>query len=136
MIAACDFRRMTTNTIEHLQNQIEELVREHLVMQRSAATAAVERAFASATAPLNPRAPRRAMSRRRPPTEVAGLAEQLYAAVRANPGEQMVVFARQLGQTPRALNRPMLLLKTAGRVRSAGQRHLTRYFPMTLSKAA
>jgi hypothetical protein len=92
--------------------------------------------FGGAEADANARSTRRVMSRRRPPTEVAGLAEQLYAAVRANPGEQMIVFARQLGQTPRALNRPMLLLKTAGRVRSAGQRHLTRYFPMTLSKAA
>ena len=108
MIAACDFRRMTTKTIEHLQNQIEELVREHLAMQRTAATAAVERAFASASSPPNTRAARRAMSRRRPPTEVAGLAEQLYAAVRANPGEQMIVFARHLGQTPRALNRLLM----------------------------
>ena len=127
---------MTTKTIEHLQSEIEELVREHLAAQRSAATAAVERGFASATAPSSPRAPRRASSRRRPPTEVAGLAEQLYSAVRANPGESMIVFARQLGQTPRALNRPMLQLKSSGRVRSAGQRHLTRYFPMTLSKVA
>ena len=127
---------MTTKTIEHLQSEIEELVREHLAAQRSAATAAVERAFASATAPSSTRAPRRATSRRRPPTEVAGLAEQLYAAVRTNPGESMITFARQLGQTPRALNRPMLQLKTSGRVRSAGQRHLTRYFPMTLSKVA
>ena len=136
VIAACDFRRMTTKTIEHLQNQIEELVREHVAMQRSAATAAVERAFASASAASNTRAPGRAMSRRRPLTEVAGLAEQLCAAVRANPGEQMIVFAGQLGGTPRTLNRPMLLLTAAGRVRSAGQRHLTRYFSMTLSKAA
>ena len=127
---------MTTKNIGHLQSEIEELVREHLAAQRSAATAAVERAFASATAPSSTRATRRASSRRRPPTEVAGLAEQLYAAVRANPGELMIAFARQLGQTPRALNRPMLQLKSSGRVRSAGQRHLTRYFPMTLSKAA
>jgi hypothetical protein len=128
---------MTTKNIEHLQSQIEELVREHLAAERSAATAAVERAFASATAlPSNVRATRRRSSRRRPPTEVAGLAEQLYAAVRANPGELMSVLAGQLGQTPRALNRPMLQLKGAGRVRSAGQRHLTRYFPMALSKAA
>ncbi len=127
---------MTTKNMEHLQSEIEELVREHLAAQRSAATAAVERAFASATAPSSTRATRRATSRRRPPTEVAGLAEQLHAAVRANPGELMIVFARQLGQTPRALNRPMLQLKSSGRVRSAGQRHLTRYFPMTLSKVA
>ncbi len=127
---------MGTKSIEHLQSEIEELVREHLAAQRSAATAAVERAFASATTPSSSSAPRRATSRRRPPTEVAGLAEQLYAAVRAKPGELMIAFATQLGQTPRALNRPMLQLKSSGRVRSAGQRHLTRYFPMALSKVA
>ncbi len=110
---------MGTKSIEHLQSEIEELVREHLAAQRSAATAAVERAFASATVPSSSRAPRRATSRRRPPTEVAGLAEQLYAAVRANPGELMIAFATQLGQTPRALNRPMLQLKSSGRVVSA-----------------
>jgi len=127
---------MTTKNIEHLQSQIEELVREHLAAQRSAATAAVERAFASATAPATPRGPRRAPGRRRPPTEVAGLAEQLYGAVRANPGELMAVIAAHLGQTPQALNRPMLHLKRAGKVRSAGQRSFTRYFPMTSPKAA
>lgn len=125
-----------TNTIEQLQRQIEQLVREHLVAQRSAATAAVERAFASVASPTNARAPRRASGRRRPPTEVAGLAEQLYDAVRANPGETMMIIAAQVGQTPRALSRPMLRLKRAGRVRSAGQRSFTRYFPMTSSKAA
>lgn len=124
---------MTTKTIEQ---QIEQLVRMHLAAQRSAATAAVERAFASAAAPASTRTARRSPDRRRPPTEVAGLAEQLYAAVRANPGELMSVIAAQVGETPRALNRPMLHLKRAGRVRSAGQRSLTRYFPMTSSKSA
>jgi hypothetical protein len=42
----------------------------------------------------------------------------------------MTVLAARVGQKPRALNRPMLQLKKAGRVRSAGQRNLTRYFPM------
>jgi acyl-CoA reductase-like NAD-dependent aldehyde dehydrogenase len=126
---------MTTKTIEHLQNQIEQLVREHLVAQRAAATAAVERAFASVTAPVGARAVRRTQGRRRPPTEVAGLVEQLYAAVRANPGELMTVIAAQVGQPVRALNRPMLHLKSAGRVRSAGQRGFTRYYPMTPKSA-
>ena len=134
MIDACDRRRMT-KTIEHLQSQIEQLVRAHIASQRSAATAAVERAFNSLAAPTSTRPTRRSPERRRPPTEVAGLAEQLYAAVRANPGELMSVIAGQIGQTPRALNRPMLHLKRAGRVRSAGQRSLTRYFPMS-SKTA
>lgn len=122
---------MTTKTIEHLQNEIEQLVREHLVAERNAATTAVERAFASAAPPASARATRRAQGRRRPPTEVAGLAEQLYAAVRAKPGELMTVIAAEVGQPARALNRPMLHLKSAGRVRSTGQRGFTRYYPMT-----
>lgn len=136
MIAACNRAGMTTKTIEHLQHQIERLLREHFAEQRAAATAAVERAFASVAAPAATRTTRRTQGRRRPPLEVAGIAEQLYAAVRANPGELMVVIAAHVGQTARALNRPMQLLKRAGRVRSAGERGHTRYFPLTSSKAA
>lgn len=131
---------MTTKTIDDLQAQIERLVREHLAAQRDAATSAVERAFASASAPAKgPRAcPRtaRARARRRPAGEMAGLAERLYEVVRANPGETITVIAAQLRETARTLNQPMMKLKRAGRVRSAGARHLTRYFPMTSSKLA
>lgn len=56
VIAACDRLRMTTITIEQLQAEIEKLVRAHLVAQRAAATAAVERAFDAATAPGTARA--------------------------------------------------------------------------------
>ncbi len=127
-------RRMTKKTIEQLQNEIEKLVRAHLVAQKLATTAAIERAFASATA-SGPKAPAssssRAWGRRRAPTEVAGIAERLYEAVRANPGETMTVIAAEVGETALALSRPMHHLKRKGRVRSAGQRSLTRYFPMT-----
>lgn len=130
---------MTTKTIEQLQVEIEKLVRAYLATQREAATAAVARAFGAATSvPTRTRAPQnaRAWGRRRPPKEVAGLAERLYEAVRANPGETMSVIAPVVGESALALNRPMQHLKRAGRVRSAGQRHLTRYFPMTSSKSA
>jgi hypothetical protein len=50
--------------------------------------------------------------------------------VRAHPGETMVVLAPQLGASADDLHRPMSLLKRSGRVRSVGQRHQTRYFPM------
>lgn len=126
-----------TKTTEHLQQQIEQLIRAHLAAQRAAASTAVERAFASATSSPRPRAsasPSKTWGRRRPPTEVAGLAERLFEAVRAHPGETMAVIAPQVGEAPRALNRPMHHLKRAGRVKSAGQRHLTRYFPMTTTK--
>jgi hypothetical protein len=137
VIAACDGRRMTTKNLEHLHHEIEKLIRGHLAAERIAAAAAVERAFAAATSakPKPVAAPSRAWGRRRPPAEVAGLAERLFDAVCANPGETMTVIAAQVGETALALNRPMHHLKSAGRVRSAGQRHLTRYFPMS-SKSA
>lgn len=103
-----------------------------MMAQRAAATAAVERAFAATTTPKAAMAPRRqTWGRRRPPTEVAGLAEKLFEAVRAHPGETMAVIAPQVGEPARALLRPMHHLKQAGRVKSTGERHLTRYFPMT-----
>lgn len=120
---------MTTNLTEGLQRQIERLVREHLAAQQKAALAAVERAFAPA-APVRARPVRPSPGRRRRTSELAQLGELLCEAVRACPGETMTVLAASVGEKPRALNRPMLHLKRAGRVRSAGERHLTRYFPM------
>jgi hypothetical protein len=73
--------------------------------------------------------------RRRRTSELAQLAERLCDAVRACPGETMTVLAGRVGEKPRALNRPMLQLKRAGRVRSAGERYLTRYFPMSAVRA-
>jgi hypothetical protein len=123
---------MTTRTTEQLQSEIEKLVRVHLAAQRAAAAAAVERAFAAVATPRAARAPRtQTWGRRRPPTEVAGLAEKVFDAVRAHPGETMTVIAPHVGESARALIRPMHHLKQAGRVKSVGQRHLTRYFPMT-----
>jgi len=123
---------MTTNLTEGLQRQIERLVREHLAAQQKAALAAVERAFAPAAPvrarPVRPVRP--SPGRRRRTSELAHLAERLCEAVRACPGETMTVLAASVGEKPRALNRPMLHLKRAGRVRSAGERHHTRYFPM------
>jgi hypothetical protein len=116
-----------------LENAIERLVSEHVAALRAAAASAVERAFSVAgcrgrgTAP----APRRAAGNRRAPDEVAALAEKLYAAVSANPGAGMPKLASLLGTSPSALNRPAVLLRRSGRLRSVGQRQGTRYFPMT-----
>jgi hypothetical protein len=67
---------------------------------------------------------------------LAELAERLWETVRAYPGETMTVIAARVGEKPPALNRPMLHLKNAGRVRSAGERNLTRYFPMPAARSA
>jgi len=134
---------MTTNN--ELAEQIERLVRDHVVALRTAATAAVERAFAatrstageppqrtrvvSAGARAKP-APRRAVE------EVEALAEAFYAALRRSPGETMATLASQVGATPRALQVAVARLKRAGRVRSVGERQFTRYFPMTTAPTA
>lgn len=123
-----------TRNIADLEKQIERLVHEHIAACQMTATAAVSRAFGSPSSkrPKTQRSARvrAAPSRRRPPSEVAALGEQLYEAVCAHPGEAMTVLAAQVGEGTRELNRPMTLLKRAGRVRSVGQRQHTRYFPM------
>lgn len=120
-----------------LSDQIEQLVREHIESTRRAAAEAVERAFASSSAAPRAsaaRSQRRAPSRRRGPDEIAALGERLYAAVVAEPGETMAVLAPAVGETPRELHRPMATLKRAGRVRSVGERHQTRYYPTALAR--
>jgi len=139
VIAACDSEGMTTTSIEQLEKQIEQLVRDHIVGCRQRAAAAVERGFSSA-APraTRTRAPatRASSGRRRPSAEIAGLGERLYQAVCANPGATMMVLAAHVGVAARELNRPAQLLKRAGRVRSVGQRQGTRYFPMAAKTAS
>jgi hypothetical protein len=133
VIGMCDWRSMTTTSIQQLESQIERLVREHMAACEVAAAAAVQRAFNSAQAP-RPKTTKRATSKtvdqRRSPEEVAELSERFYAAVCETPGESMRVIAAQIGATRRELERPVVLLKRAGRVRTAGQRQFTRYFPM------
>lgn len=127
----------TTSSAE-LGNRVEQLVAEHIAAIRRAAEAALERAFASRVGvPGKSRRPARSAGRgrRRAPAEVAALGERLYEAVSLKPGEAMTVLATHVGVSTRELNRPMTLLKQAGRVRSVGQRHLMRYFPTTAGAA-
>jgi hypothetical protein len=120
---------------QDLCERIEHLVQEYIAATRAAAQAAVERAFATAAA-VDARRPRqegavRARSGvRRASEEIEVLGARLYEAVCKMPGETMTVLAPMVGATARELNLPMLRLKGAGRVRSVGTRHRTRYFPM------
>ena len=127
-----------TASIQDLGKRIEQLIAEHIAGSRRAAQVALERAFGSAppASTQSRRKVRGGSGKRRPPEEVAALGERLYQAVCARPGEGMVVLATDVGASVRGLNRPMTLLKRAGRVRSVGARHLTRYFPMATKTAA
>lgn len=129
---------MTTSTKsleQKIENAVEQLVREHLLSCEAAAATAVRAGFRRA-ASLSPashppaKSPRRVISRRRAADEIAELEERLYAAIVAQPGETMTVLAPAVGASARELNRPALVLRRKGRVRSVGKRQSTRYFPM------
>ena len=126
-----------THRNENLSEQIERLVRAHIDTTRREATEALARAFSSAAPARVSAAPRpqRTPGRRRASTELSALGTRLYEAVVAQPGETMAVLAPGLGSSPRELHRPMAALKQAGRVRSVGQRHQTRYYP-SMARAA
>jgi len=116
-----------------LTEQIDKLVRDHLAQIQLQATAAVERAFASASTKVpdtRARSSTRSPGKRRDPAFVSELAERLQACVVAKPGESMTVYATQLGASVRELHRPMTMLKRSGRLRTTGARNYTRYFPL------
>lgn len=127
----------TTESLERkIESAVERLVREHLAACEAAASTAVREAFRRASRPSTKsgrgaKSTRsRSASRRRSREEIAELEERLYAAICAHPGETMAVIAPAVSATARELNRPATVLRQKGRVRSVGQRHATRYFPM------
>ena len=126
---------MNTNNVlgERVEKLVHELVEAHMKETQAAVLAAVTRGFdAPAASPKKPRTstPKTRMSKeRRSPEEISALAEELYELVRASAGGSMVTFATKLGKTARELHRPMATLKKSGRVKSAGERNRTCYFP-------
>jgi hypothetical protein len=120
-----------TTTNDDLVQRIEQLIEEHIAASRRCAEEAVARAFATTHAtPRNGAKHSRRPGKKRASADIAALGERFYEAVCAKPGETMTVLAAEVGSSARELNRSMLLLKRAGRVRTVGSRHLTRYFPM------
>jgi hypothetical protein len=123
-----------TPNSQELGERIERLVQEYISATRVAAQAAVDRAFASSVGvearPSRQSTPPSGRRIRRRSTEIAALGERLYEAVCKAPGESMMVLGAAVGASARKLYRPMRQLKRAGRVRSVGTRHATRYFPV------
>jgi hypothetical protein len=135
---------MKTHQPPDLSSQIEQLIQDHMATCRRKAQEAVSRAFDAAALPVmtsktpvagKPAAATGKQPRRRSGAEMREMSERFYEAVSANPGETMTFLAVKLGVQTLALQRPMALLRQAKRVRSAGQRHHTRYFPMCESDA-
>lgn len=123
---------MKTNDLDF---KIEALVRAHLVEQRAAAVAAVQRAFAGDARRRGVRrasATRAVPQKRRPDDAIAALADRLLAAVEATPGVGAADLARKIGVPATDLASPMRRLKAEGRVRSVGRTQRARYFPLTV----
>ena len=133
---------MTTNEAlgERIQKLVGELVEAHMKETQAAVVAAVMRGFGAPATRVKPASSKgtktRSFNGRRAPEEVSALAERLYELVCARPGEPMVSFATELGKTARELHRPMTTLKKSGRVRSAGARNRTCYFPAVGNESA
>ncbi len=132
----------TPNTTMELAGAIESLVGTYVAGIREAAQQAVERALVrSAAGRPATRGGTKAASRpptsasRRTAAELAEVSEALCEVVRAHPGASMVALAEKMGTETRNLLRPMAQLKSAGRVRTVGQRHLTRYYPAVVRSA-
>jgi hypothetical protein len=131
------------STPEQLADAIESLVASYMNEMRIAAQRAVERSLARGAAARAPskrsdtrRAAPRSGAKRRSQTELDEVCEELCKLVRARPGESMTTLAEEMDMPMSALQRPMAKLRTEGRVRCIGQRHLMRYFPAALRAAA
>jgi DNA-binding NtrC family response regulator len=130
-------------TAEQLADAIESLVASYMDEVRLAAQRAVERSLTRGAVVRVPsknsdarRAAPQSATKRRSRTELDAVCEELCKQVRARPGESMVTLAEEMGMSMSALQRPMAKLRADGRVRSVGERHLTRYFPAVLRGAA
>ena len=122
----------STTSNQELSQRIERKVQEHIAAIHRTAREALERAFAPRARTPEKAVPSRhapGIGKRRAPAEVSAVGERLYQVVSTKPGEAMAVLAHELGASTRELQRPMALLKQAGRVRSVGQRCNTRHFP-------
>ena len=127
----------TPNSTLELADAIESLVASYMKSVRECAQQGVERAMGKpvaatrlgTTARCPPTATSRSATGRRTGKELKAVCDALCERVRAQPGASMVELAEQMGADTRSLQGPMAKLRAAGRVRSVGQRHLTRYYP-------
>jgi len=133
----------TPNSTMELADAIEALITSYVNSVRDCAQQAVERAIAKSAAPTRrsspaarrPTTPSRPTTARRTPTELQEVCDALCEHVRAQPGASMAELAEQMGAGRRSLQSPMEKLRAAGRVRSVGQRHMTRYYPSVVRGA-
>jgi hypothetical protein len=132
-----------TNLQQSIEAQVGVFVRNVNDLVRRAAIEALEQAIVVPAANGKPQQKRRnagsgkskRRARRKPspprdPAVLAALTERLYEAIASQPGETMEVLAPVVGCPSRELQVSIERLLSQGRVKKAGQRRATHYFPM------
>jgi len=133
-----------TNLQQRIEEQVGTFVRNVSELIRRAAIDALEHAVvvpgvgAGGDPPKRPgtrsakRQPRSAKKPAAPrePAELAVLTARLYEAIASCPGETMEVLAPAVGCPSKQLRVSIEHLLTQGRVKKAGEKRSTRYFPM------
>lgn len=143
--------KQRTIEFSDFNSQFETLLREQKSACRAAALAALDRVFpadicTSASGSRAGKGAKTSSRRRKRPSgktplprrsqaEMAELDERLFRAICAKPGQSKAALAGKLEVSASELDRPMNHLRSSGRVRTVGQRHLTRYFPAIVAPA-
>lgn len=137
---------MTAIDITTLEASVEALIRQQVAVYEMTLREAIGRKLTSGrsgsssrrTATNLMRPPRRAAApaprptaTRRTSADLEELAERIFNAVEATPGETMMTLAARLGLSSQELHGSVLRLKKAGRIRMVGERNRARYYPMT-----
>lgn len=109
-----------------IEAQVDEFVGN---LQRLIYETAIEAVQRATAAKCQVRTPHQFLARRS--TEaLTSMTDPLYRAVCEQPGESMKVLDQTLGYKPRELLLCMRRLLAQGRVKKAGERQRTRYFPV------
>jgi hypothetical protein len=135
-----------TNLQQSIEQQVGVFVHGVSELVRRAAIEALEQAIVLPTPPVGPAKQQDRPKRKvggsgkprverkaappRDPSELSGLTERLYAVIVAQPGETMEVLAPVVGCPGTELRVSIGHLLARGRVKKAGERRSTRYFPM------
>ena len=121
------------NIDSQLNDIIESAVEQMKAVCHAALVAGADRGFGAhsrtrRSATLSRAAPR-TFAPRRSTDQISELAERFLEVVQADPGQTMSVLAPKLDLPPMRLQVPVAYLKKAGKLKTAGQRNLKRYFP-------
>jgi hypothetical protein len=131
-----------TNLQQSIEEQVGAFVRNINELVRRAAIDALERAIIVRTVGVAEVRPKRRNASNgkgkqggkpappREPAELEALTERLYEAIASHPGESMAVLAPVVGCPVKQLRVSIDRLLTQERVKKAGERRSTRYFPM------